>query len=151
MILNCSSYVAPLSRHDTSCYPGPWKLLMTGCVILLHLQHLYDHWVNRIYGFAWMLSPTWTPCTWCTWSPLCLSASLLLSSTIFIPSCPLHIFLWIQFHQIMKEWFSWVWPIAWIRVRQYFCRLCVSDVWLECFKCYWSRIADACWSLFTMR
>lgn len=29
MILNCSSYVAPLSRHDASCYSGPCKLLTT--------------------------------------------------------------------------------------------------------------------------
>lgn len=49
---------------------------------------------------------------------LSVSASLLLSCTIFIPSFPLHLFLWIQYPQMMRGWFSWVWPIAQIRVRQ---------------------------------
>lgn len=57
----------------------------------------------------------------------CLSASLLF---IFIPSWPLHLFLCIQYPQIMRQ----VWPIAQIRVHQYFCLtvcVCVCIVWLE--------------------
>lgn len=69
MNLNCSSYVAPLSRHDAHCYSGPWKMLMTSYVIFLNSQHLFDCsirpklciFIACIYAFAWMLSPTWTP------------------------------------------------------------------------------------------
>lgn len=64
------------------------------------------------------ISPACAPCV----SSLCLSASLLLS--VFIPSCPLRLFLWIQYLHIMREWFSWVWPAAQIKMRQCFC-LCV--------------------------
>lgn len=77
-----------------------------------------------------ILSPTRAP-------PLCTASSSFCLSLAFphrihtLPAPSTSPF-WIQYPLIMREWFSWAWPVAQIRVRQYFpltVRVCY--VWIR--------------------
>lgn len=133
------------TAHDSTCNL-PLVPLFTHSISIF-IVALCPRYVFFLYTTCVYLHSPSPMCTTFV-SSLCLCASLMLSHTTFIPSCPLHLFLWIQYPQIMREWFSWVWPVAQIRVRQYFCLTAyVGNVWLECFRGYWRRIVGAFWSV----
>lgn len=78
-----------------------------------------------LHSFAYMHSPL------CTAS-LSFCLSLAFPHHIYTLNAPSTSPFWIQYTLIMREWFSWAWPVAQIRVRQYFpltVRVCF--VWIR--------------------
>lgn len=109
VILDCSSYSAPLSRREARTmrtFSSPRHAYIHSHPNVPHPKCFIVQFCMYSFPYIYIF---------------CLSASPLFSYAIFLLSWPLHLFLWIQYPLIMGEWFSWVWPIARIGVHWYFC------------------------------